>query len=66
MQHLATVHVWDLLDKVVISAHVRLYLPDGTSEAGRTWSDTIRMDSTGEDDEQEWLKDALIALVETL
>lgn len=66
MQHLATVHIWDMLDQVVISAHVRLYLPNGVTEPGRQWSDTIRIKSEGEDDEQEWLKDALIALIETL
>lgn len=65
-QRVASIQAWDMMDQVVIKAHVRTY--EGPSEhlAEEPISVSAQYDSTGEDDAHRWLRDALIALAETL
>lgn len=61
----ARVYVADMLDRVVVQASVFTSDWRGDEPASEeTFSVTVQ--STGEDSDEGWLKDALIALVETL
>jgi len=61
----ARVYVADMLDKVVVQASVFTSDWRGDEPATEeTFSVTVQ--STGEDSDEGWLKDALIALIESL
>ena len=65
MQHIATVHAYDMLDQVFVSASVR------EKDAFETdWETvvfvTVSISSDGESQPQEWLREALIAMIEAL
>lgn len=61
----ARVYVADLLDEVVIEATV--FTADWRAEApAQVNTFRAQVKSTGEADEKEWLRDALVALIETL
>lgn len=61
----ASLEAYDCLGEIVIFARVRQQEdPVGQASAYETFSCQVR--GTGETEPREWLKDALIALVETL
>ena len=66
MWYIATVNAYDALDKVVVAAVLR----STTGEVGDPIEDRLKVvtttDGVGEDDERQWLKDALVALIEAL
>jgi len=66
MWYIATVNAYDALDKVVVAAVLR----STTGEVGDPLEDRLKVvtatDGVGEDDERQWLKDALVALIEAL
>lgn len=66
MQRIATVAVYDALDQVVISAHVREYDGMLTARNADTWSVSTQVRGSGEENGTRWLRDALVALAETL
>jgi hypothetical protein len=65
-QRILTVTCWDVMDRVHCTMRVRAY--DGANPtAGETVLDrTTSVPSTGEEDDEEWTKDALCALIEAL
>lgn len=62
----ATVNAYDALDKVMIAVVLRQKElgPTGASSTVETLATEI--DSTGETDPREWLRDALVGLLEAL
>lgn len=64
-QRILTMTCWDVLDRVFVTARVREY--DGTDPTtGETVFDrSVTVEGTGEDDVEQWVKDALVAMVET-
>lgn len=62
----ATVNAFDAMSKVWVSANVRVRADghEGESLAVHTFSTTV--DGVGETDPETWLRDALVALLETL
>lgn len=66
MYRVAMVHAYDAMDAVVVSAHVRESegVPGEQLEPALTVSITVR--GTGEPEVAVWLRDALVALAETL
>ena len=61
-----TVHAYDVLEDVHVTASVRMRDDDGTGHAYSEFGCTTTFQGTGETDPKEWLKDALVALLETL
>lgn len=66
MRLVTTVHAYDVMDRVQVGATVRQY-----EETTREPSDTVLVctttfPGTGETDPKEWLRDALIGLLESL
>lgn len=66
MWYVATVNAYDALDKVVVAAVLR----QTTGEVGDTMHDVVQcvttIDGVGEDDPRQWLRDALVGLLEAL
>lgn len=65
MQHIASVQCYDVLDQVVIAVQVR------EKDAFESDWQTVLLTSTsvtgdGESQPREWLRDSLVALLETL
>lgn len=66
MRYYATMSAWDMLDKVHVSASVH-DLPRAPGEAAPLVLEvSTTVQGVGESDERVWLRDALIALAETL
>jgi len=65
-QRILTMTCWDVMDRVFVTARVREY--DGNDPtAGETVLDrSTTVEGTGEDDVEEWVRDALVAMIETL
>lgn len=61
-----TVHAYDVLEVVHVTASVRVRDDDGTGPAYSEFAYTTTFPGIGESDPTEWLKDALVALLETL
>ena len=66
MYRIASIAAFDVLDKVQISAQVTLY--EGIIEVTHTveFSCATTVDGVGSGSPQVWLRDALVALAETL
>lgn len=65
MHFTSTIRAYDALDRVVISALVRDEDAQG-DPAKEYFSCATTVSGTGEGDHREWLRDALIALIEAL
>ena len=65
MQHIATVHMYDVLDQITVSAMVR-EKDAFESDWETVVSVTVGVTSDGESEPQRWLREALIALIESL
>lgn len=65
-QRIATLHAWDMLDLVNVAVHVKTYGPVTLDIPDTTYTNAIQVRGTGEEDDKEWLKDALVALIEAL
>jgi len=65
-QRILTVTSWDAFDRVWCGVRVREY--DGNDDTTPTTvlDRTTSIPSTGEDDPEEWARDALVALIEAL
>lgn len=66
MWYAASVNAFDAMDTVTVAAVLRVRSEDQTNEvvASRTYVTTFP--GTGETDPDRWLRDALVALAETL
>lgn len=66
MYRTATAAAYDVMDSVFVTVRVQTYEPDGEGfeKTESAWVTTVP--STGEDSDREWLKDALVALLEVL
>lgn len=62
----ATITAFDTMNAVHVTANV--YAHDGVrlGEAKNVYHTSVTVQGRGEDDERRWLRDALIALAETL
>lgn len=62
----ATVTAYDTMDRVHVTANV--YAHDGVNlaQAQNVYHTSVTVNGRGEDDERRWLRDALVALAETL
>jgi len=61
----ATIAAFDMLDRVHVSAHVLDTDADGDSPDYQ-FHCAVTVPGSGESDNREWLRDALVALAETL
>lgn len=62
----ATVHAYDVMDSVMITAVVRSTEGVGLERSPVELRATTTISGVGEDDPREWLRDALIGLLEAL
>ncbi len=66
MRYVASVHVYDVMDQVWVGATIR----DHSTIVGEGAVEVLALSDTfagvGEPDPREWLRDALIGLLETL
>lgn len=62
----ASIHAYDVLDQVWVHALIQCREPDGFGFATTTTTASVQVRGTGEEDDRRWLRDALIALAETL
>lgn len=66
MYLMTTVHAYDALGTVQISAVVREHLAGEEWQITDVFSCATAVDGVGETDPRRWLRDALVALAETL
>lgn len=66
MRYVANVHVIDVLDQVWVSATVRDELQPGSGVTVEVAALSDTFAGVGEPDPHEWLRDALIGLLEAL
>jgi len=66
MWYAATINAFDLIDRVHVSAIVRCHEVDGEGMTTVVWQGASTVAGVGEADPHLWLKDALVALLETL
>lgn len=66
MYHIASVTAYDALDQVVVAGRIQTFREDFSGSLASEQSFRCQFDSTGEDDAKVWLRDALVALAETL
>lgn len=66
MYRTATMAAYDVMDQVFVTAQVRTYEPNGEGFDSVEFVTATTIPSEGEDVTREWLRDALIALAETL
>lgn len=62
----ATVTAYDVIDQVWIAASVTTREANGSDFDSSTWLTSVQVRGTGETDTRAWLRDALVALAETL
>lgn len=64
MKRIASIHIYDCLDEISLNAQIREYKDYEQQESAVviTVHDCIR--SEGLDDPRDWLRDALVALIE--
>ena len=66
MYYIATFNAYDALDRVVIAGTVRATV-GGTGDPIEVVEQVVTtIDGVGEDDPREWLRDALVGLLESL
>lgn len=66
MKRIASVHAYDVLNKVVVSVIVREYPDYDEGDSTLVLERHATVDGTGEPEPPLWLQDALVALLETL
>lgn len=66
MYRTATIAAYDVLGNVFITASVRTYEADGHSFDSSEFRCAATVESVGEEMTEDWLRDSLIALAETL
>jgi len=66
MYRTATMSAYDMLDHVFVTASVSRYEADGAGFERGTFTASVQVRGVGEDSDSRWLRDALIALAETL
>lgn len=66
MWYQATLYAYDAIGQVRVSTEVRSAPEDQSGEWRSELHATAAFDGTGEPDPRVWLKDALVALIETL
>lgn len=66
MYFTATITCYDVMDNVGISANVYSYGSDPSTRAECVYHKVTTVQGEGVDSPREWLKDALVALLETL
>lgn len=66
MYYLASMHAYDAMGYVVVSATVKESTGAPGSALQAILSVSVRIDGVGEDDPARWLRDALVGLAETL
>lgn len=66
MQKIATIQAWDLMTQVMVIASVRTYADNGSTLLHEPEEFRVLVDGKGEADTPRWLRDALVALAETL
>ena len=66
MYRTASAAAYDVMDSVFVTVRVQTYEPDGEGfeKTESRWVTTVP--STGEADDREWLRDALVGLIEAL
>lgn len=62
----ATISAYDSLTEVVVVAVVRTKDEYGMGDAHRTTTASVQFRGSGEENDARWLRDALVALAETL
>lgn len=66
MYRTATIAAYDVMDTVFVTATVRTYEANGEGFDSIELTTATTVPSTGEEETAEWLRDALVALAETL
>ena len=66
MYRVATVSAYDMLDQVHATATVSRYEADGAGYERGVFTASVQVRGIGEETDARWLRDALIALAETL
>jgi len=66
MYYTATVNAYDALDRVIIAVVLRCKEEASSSSSSYVETLAAEIQGTGETDAREWLKDALVGLLETL
>lgn len=65
-QRIMHIHAWDGLGRVFATATVRAYDGMSPTDGETTLDRSISVEGTGEDDDEQWARDALVALLEAL
>lgn len=66
MYYMTTINAYDALASVVVVANVRATAGGLGDPVGTVFEVSTTVPGVGEDDPKEWLKDALVALLERL
>lgn len=66
MYRTATVAAYDVMGNVFITASVRTYEADGHSFDSTEFQCAATVPSVGEEETEDWLRDALVALAESI
>ena len=64
--YLATVNAFDVMSSVYVNVSLRVAEPAGEHAVTTVRTYECTFDGTGEPDPEEWLRDVLVALLETL
>lgn len=62
----ATITAYDTMERVHITANVYAYDGVNMAQAQNVYHTSVTVQGRGEDDSRRWLRDALVALAETL
>jgi hypothetical protein len=66
MWRTATVHAYDVMDQIFISVSVRATTEDRSETIESELRLTTTIEGVGEDDPREWLRDVLLAALESI
>lgn len=66
MYRTATIAAYDVMGDVFVTASVRTYEPDGENFDSVEFRCAATVQSVGESETREWLRDALVALIEAI
>lgn len=62
----ATITAFDTMDRVHVTANVYAHDGKNMGQAENVYHTSVTVEGRGESDERRWLRDALVALAETL
>ena len=65
-QYVLQVNAWDVMDRVFVTAFLREYGDISTDRADVVLDRTTTVEGTGESDPEQWVRDALVALLEAI